>query len=109
MFTPLPNLHKKGEHVFNDIAGSVQNAFETALSLNRAGSLILTGQFGPLQLSDLGSTSAGIQQLNQDEILAEARTIVSPATGAINDRNSQLYSQAKKNFEEHLSDIVVSL
>ena len=78
MSTPGWNPHKKGEHVFNDIAGSVGNAFDTALSLNRANSLMLTGPHGPLRMWDLPGTSAALDRLRRDVVLAAARAVVSP-------------------------------
>lgn len=108
MSTSASNPHKKGEHVFNDIATSIGNAFEAALSCNRANSLLLTGPFGPLRLADVPGTASALEQLRRDPVLAEARTVVAPATGTVNDENSRLYSAAKMQLERLLSDLVVS-
>ena len=100
------NFHKKGEHVFNDIAGSLENAFIAALGNTNANSLVLMEQFGPLNLYDFPRTSRGIDRFNQDPILTQARTIVAPATGLIDDSNSRNYGDAKRRLEQVLLDAV---
>jgi hypothetical protein len=100
------NPHKKGEHVFNDIAGSFENAINAALTASRANSLILSGPHGPLRLSDFPSTTAGLRKLQKDPILTEARTVVAPATGNVSDNNSRIYGDAKAHFEGLLRELV---
>ena len=101
------NPHKKGEHVFNDIAGSVGNAFAAALELRRAKSLTLSGPHGRLRLSDLPRTSSAIDHLRRDSILIEGRTVVAPASGIVADTNSGLYGRARLDLERELSGLVV--
>lgn len=103
------NFHKKGEHVFNDISGSVENAFITALGLAKANSLLVTGPNGTLSLRDIPLTEAGITGLHRDPILMTGRTIVAPPTGIEDDANSQSYSRAKMSLELALHSIVESL
>jgi hypothetical protein len=105
MASPGWNPHKKGEHVFNDIAGSLENAFTSALKTPRANSLILINRFGPLNLPQ---TALGLLNFNQDRILAQARTVVAPATGLANDLNSRTYGNARLKLGRVLSDVVIN-
>lgn len=102
------NPHKQGEHVFNDIAGAVRNAFEAALRLDRAGSLMLTGPYGPVRLFDLPAASAAIGAIAADPVIAQARTVVAPATGVESDFNSASFGQARLHLEQVLSEVVLS-
>jgi hypothetical protein len=108
MVPPPVNPHKKGEHVFNDIAGSIANAFQAAIDSSRLNGLILPGPYGPLRLEELRQTTEGIERFRRDRILIEARTIAAPATGIVNDANSRSYSDAKLRLEQALSDTVAA-
>ena len=103
------NPHKKGEHVFNDISGSVENAFEAVLSAERVRAVALVQRFGQLRLPDLSQTSTSLDRLKQDSILSQARTVVAPATGLHNDANSRSYSRARVNLETALSEAIVAM
>ncbi len=102
------NPHKKGEHVFNDIAGSLENAFLSALTPEQGHSLLLVGRYGSLRVHDVPQTITLLKVLQQDRILLEARTVVAPASGVHDDPNSRIYSEAKLKLERALSEIVVS-
>lgn len=108
MASPGWNPHKKGEHVFNDIAGSLENAVTSALTAERAQSLILEHQHGILKRQDAPLTFALLDSVGRDQILLRARTVVAPATGIHNDPNSRSYSDAKLKLERILSDLVIS-
>jgi hypothetical protein len=109
MALPGSNPHKKGEHVFNDVSGSVENSLESVLSAERVKSVALVQRFGPLRLGDLTQTNTALDRLRRDSILVQARTIVAPATGLHNDANSRSYSQARLKLESALSELVVNI
>jgi len=103
------NPHKKGEHVFNDISGSVENALESVLSAERVRAVALVQRFGHLRVPDLTQTSMSLDRLKQDSILSQARTVVAPATGLHNDANSRSYSKARVSLETALSEAIVAM
>jgi hypothetical protein len=100
------NPHKKGEHVFNDIAGSVVNAFARAIAIGRANSLLLTGPYGPLSKRDLPISFGWVNNISVDEILILGRTLVAPPSGIQDDANSRTYGKARTDLELALSQIV---
>jgi hypothetical protein len=108
MALPPSNPHKKGEHVFNDIPGSMENALESVPTAERVKSVALVQRFGPLRLADLAQTSASLDRLRRESVLIQARTVVAPATGLHNDANSKNYSQARLRLEAALMDVVVN-
>jgi hypothetical protein len=107
MSAPGWNPHKKGEHVFNDIAGSLENALTAALATEKAHSLTLSTRHGNLELFDFPQTRSALDRFRNDHILVDARTIVAPASGMHDDINSRTYSAAKLKLEGALSEIVV--
>jgi hypothetical protein len=105
---PGSNPHKQGEHVFNDLATSAQNAVEAALGSNRFNALVLTARHGPLRLSDLPQTRLSLERLAGDPVLLEARSVTAPATGEHDDPNSLFYGRARQDLERALADLIES-
>jgi hypothetical protein len=86
----------------------LENALSTALATDRARSSTLAGVHGSLELKHLPLTSSALDGFRRDSILAQARTIVAPASGVHDDHNSKTYSAAKLALEKTLAEIVVS-
>lgn len=99
------NLHKKGEHVFNDIAGSLYNAIGEAAALRGLESLALIGRFGRLDLQKLPRTGAALIPLLEDPVLIGGRSVTAPAHGIENDENSILYGLARIHLSACLRQI----
>jgi hypothetical protein len=108
MSSPGLNPHKKGEHVFNDIAGSVENALLLAIRTDRGNSLVLTNRFGQMVLSQFPQTSSAVDRIRRDPVLIQARTVVAPPTGIDSDANSRVYGDARLKLERILSDAVIA-
>jgi hypothetical protein len=108
MASPGLNPHKKGEHVFNDLSGSLDNALSNALRADSVKTVALVGRFSELRLADLPNTTSCLNRIRQDRILTQARTVVAPATGLHDDPNSKIYGIAKKKLEDTFSAIIVA-
>lgn len=102
---PSSNLHKKGEHVFNDIAGASKTVLQSALASSATKHFIAGGV---VTLGSLSRTTKYLNRLRNDPILKEALTIVSPATGASDDPNSTTFGRAKLKLEKTLSKGVLT-
>ena len=103
------NPHKQGEHVFNDIGGSLANAVEGALAAERLRFFSMWSRFGPIVPAlDLPSTAAALDSIARDPVLVQARTVAAPATGVHDDANSQLYGSARARLERCLADLAYS-
>jgi hypothetical protein len=109
MFSISPNPHKKGEHVFNDLAGSVANAFKRAIGFERAKSMLLVGPYGPLSKRDLPVSFGWVTVIRLDPILLQSRTLVAPANRLHDDKNSIEYGRAKTQFETTLCRTVEAI
>jgi hypothetical protein len=103
------NPHKKGEHVFNDISGSLENSIDSVLLAEQVKSVALMRRFGSLRLASLTQTCASLDRLRRDPILVQGRTVVAPATGLHNDANSRAYSEARLKLEMALLETVVNV
>lgn len=101
------NPHKQGEHVFNDIGASLSGSFRAAMQTDRAKPLVLSDQFGSLELDQLPQTVFGLSRFQRNPILLQARTIVAPPSGLQDDRNSKVYGWATSRLEEALSNLFV--
>lgn len=106
--TPAFNPHKKGEHVFNDFSGSLDNAVASALKTDSVKRVALVGRFPELAMTDLPKTTSCLDRVRQDRTFIQARTVVAPATGIHNDPNSTKYGNARKALEDALSSIIVT-
>ncbi len=102
------NPHKQGEHVFNNIAGSFENAMISALKSETLLSYVLTKRFGALELREFPGTLSLIGRIQQDPILARARTVTAPATGIISDPNSKTFGHATVRLEHALAAAAAS-
>jgi len=57
------NPHKKGEHVFNDISGSLDNALANALRADHVKTVALVGRYPELRFGDFPKTGSGLDRI----------------------------------------------